>query len=128
MTTVQRVAQILGIVFILVAIVGFFSPGGRSMDMNGMMLGMFPINLLHNCVHLLLGVWGVLAARSWAGAKQYATVTGVLYLLLAVVGFVSPNGFNLVPLGGSDIWLHAVLGIVLVYFGATAKNGATATA
>lgn len=129
MTTVQRVAQIFGIVFILIAIVGFITPGGMMMDAAnpGMLLGMFPVNLLHNVVHLLFGLWGVAAARSWTGAKQYATVVGAIYLVLALLGFIASDGFGLVPLGGNDRWLHIVLAIALLYFGLTAKGDAVAT-
>lgn len=129
MTTVQRVAQIFGIVFILVAIVGFITPGGMSMDAAapGMMLGMFPVNLLHNIVHLLFGLWGLAASRSWAGSKQYATMAGGIYLVLAILGFIAPDGFGLVPLGGHDRWLHIVLAAALLYFGMTAKGDAIAT-
>lgn len=129
MTTVQRVAQIFGIVFILLAIVGFITPGGMGMDSAapGMMLGMLPVNLLHNVVHLLFGIWGLAASRSWAGAKQYGTIGGAIYLVLAVLGFIAPTGFGLVPLGGNDIGLHIVLGGALLFFGITAKNDAIAT-
>ena len=129
MTTVQRVAQIFGIVFILVAIVGFITTGGMSMDTANpaMILGLFPVNLLHNVVHLLFGLWGLAASRSWAGAKQYATIAGAIYLVLAICGFVAPDGFGLVPLGGNDRWLHIVLGVALLYFGLTAKGDAVAT-
>lgn len=129
MTTVQRVAQIFGIVFILAAIAGFITPGGMSMDAAapGMLLGMFPVNLLHNIVHLLFGLWGLAASRSWAGSKQYATVAGAIYLVLAILGFVAPDGFGLVPLGGHDRWLHIVLAAALLYFGMTAKGDAVAT-
>ena len=130
MTTVQRVAQIFGIVFILVAIVGFITPGGMMMSAGdgGMMLGMFQVNLLHNIVHLLFGIWGIAASRSWSGAKQYATIAGAIYLVLAILGFVAPDGFGLVPLGGNDRWLHVVLAAGLLYFGLTAKGDAVATA
>lgn len=129
MTTVQRVAQIFGIVFILVAIAGFITPGGMSMDATNpaMLMGMFPVNLLHNVVHLLFGLWGLAASRSWAGSKQYATVAGAIYLVLAILGFVAPDGFGLVPLGGHDRWLHIVLAAGLLYFGMTAKGDAVAT-
>ena len=70
MTTVQRVAQIFGVVFILVGVVAFFS-GSMSMD-TGLMLGLFPVNVLHNLVHLLFGVWGLAASRSFGAAKTYA--------------------------------------------------------
>ena len=85
-------------------------------------LGLFPVNLLHNIVHLVFGIWGLVAAKSFGSAKQYATVGGGIYVLLAVLGFVSPDGFGLVPLGGNDIWLHLILGLALLFSGMTAKT------
>ncbi|HJR42837.1 MAG TPA: DUF4383 domain-containing protein [Gemmatimonadaceae bacterium] len=123
MTTVQRVAQIFGVVFILLALLGFFQ--GMSME-SSLLLGLFPVNLLHNIVHLLFGLWGLAASRTFAAAKTYAQVGGVVYLLLAVFGFVDPSGFGLVPLGGNDVWLHAVIGLVLAGVGFTAKDTAVA--
>lgn len=132
MTTVQRVAQIFGIIFILIGLLGFFVPGGMDMNADmttsGMLLGMFPVNLLHNVAHLLLGVWGVLASRSFGGAKSYATIAGGLYLVLAVLGFVAPTTFGLMPIGGNDIWLHLVLAVALLYFGLTSRETTTAAA
>jgi hypothetical protein len=126
MTIVQRVAQIFGIVFILVAIVGFTATGMGNMQADPArapaLVGMFPVNVLHNIVHLLFGIWGLAASRSFSGARSYARIAGVLYLLLAVVGYVSPNGFGFVPLGGNDIWLHAVFGLVLAAAGFTARE------
>jgi hypothetical protein len=126
MTTVQRIAQIFGIVFILVAIYGFTQTGMGNMESDParapQMLGMFPVNVLHNVVHLLFGIWGLVASRTFTGARSYARIAGVLYLLLAVLGFAVPNGFGLVPLGGNDIGLHAALGLVLAIVGFTARE------
>ena len=126
MTTVQRVAQIFGIVFILVALYGFTQTGMGNMESDParapQLLGLFPVNVLHNVVHLIFGIWGLLASRSFGGAKSYAQIAGVLYLVLAVLGFVVPNGFGLVPLGGYDVWLHAALGLVLAIVGFTARE------
>ena len=91
-------------------------------------LGLFPVNVLHNVAHLILGLWGIVASRNFGSAKTYAQIAGVLYLVLAVLGFVDPTGFGLLPLGGADIALHAVLGIILAGVGFTAKPGRTATA
>ena len=126
MTTVQRIAQIFGIVFILVAIYGFTQTGMSNMEADPgrapQLLGLFPVNVLHNVVHLLFGIWGLAASRSFSGARSSARIAGVLYLLLAVLGFVVPNGFGLVPLGGYDVWLHVVLGLVLALVGFTARE------
>ena len=86
------------------------------------LLGVFPVNVLHNAVHLLFGIWGLVASRTFGGAKSYAQIAGVLYLLLAGLGFAVPNGFGLVPLGGNDVWLHLVLGLVLAVVGFAAKE------
>jgi len=122
---VQRVALIFGVVFILVALVGFITPGGlgmeASMEHAPKELGLFPVNLLHNVVHLLFGIWGVLASRTFPAAKTYCQVGGAIYIVLTVLGFVAPTTFGLIPIGGNDIWLHALLGIVLAGVGFTAR-------
>ncbi len=127
---VKRVAMVFGIVFLLVGILGLVSPGGMSMGVGspGMVLGLFPVNLLHNVVHILFGIWGLLAARTFAGAKMYAQVGGVIYIVLAICGLVAPNTFGLLPNGGNDVWLHALLGIVLAGVGFAAKNEMAARA
>ncbi|HCU10766.1 MAG TPA: DUF4383 domain-containing protein [Gemmatimonadetes bacterium] len=132
-STIQKLAAVFGVVFILVALVGFLAKGGMAMQptdpaLAAKALGIFPVNLLHNIVHLLFGAWGLAASRSWGGSKQFFTVAGVIYIVLTIVGFLSPSGFGLVPLGGSDIWLHCLLGVVMVAIGYTAKPVATPAA
>lgn len=125
MTTTQRVAQVFGAVFVLVGLLGFFVTGGSMdahMETAPRLLGLFPVNVLHNLVHLAFGVWGIVASRSWGAAKTYCQVAGVIYLVLTVLGFVSPETFGMIPIGGNDIWLHAVLGLALAYFGFTART------
>ena len=129
MTTVQRLAQIFGVVFLLVAIIGFVASGSSmeaDPEMAPKILGLFPVNLVHNGVHLGFGSWGVLASRSFEGSRNYGIIGGVLYLILAVLGYLIPDGMGLVPLGGNDIWLHALLGVALLGVGATAKKAVTA--
>ncbi len=124
-TTVQWVALVFGLGFILVAILGFVA-SGTSMESDPALapkvLGMFPVNLLHNCVHLAFGLWGLAAARTHDAARAYGRIAGVIYLVLTALGYFSPNGFGLVPLGGADVLLHLVLGLVLAGVGFTAKE------
>lgn len=131
MTTVQRAAQILGVVFILFGIAGFFATG-MSMDADvetaPRLLGLFPVNVLHNVVHLLFGGWGLWASRSYDASVMYGKGGGIAYLGLAVIGFIWPEFFGIMPIGGNDIWLHVVLGIALLAAGFTAKPTAVPTA
>jgi hypothetical protein len=120
-TLVQRVALIFGVVFLLVGVAGLLTEGGTSMEHGGLLLGLFPVNLAHNIVHILFGVWGIAASRSWDGAKAYTRIGGIIYIVLAILGFIEPDGFGIVPLGGNDIWLHLVLGLVLAGVGFTAR-------
>jgi hypothetical protein len=79
-------------------------------------------------VHLVFGVWGVLGARSAGAARSYLLGAGLVYLILAALGFVAPNGFGLVPIGGNDVGLHIFLGLGLLLSGLlTQARGGSAT-
>lgn len=41
--------------------------------------------------------------------------------MLPVLGLVAPTTFGLIPIGGNDVWLHALLGVVLAGVGFTAR-------
>jgi hypothetical protein len=125
----RNFAMIFGIVFLVIGIGGFI-PGltdhgaqpHADLTMTegyGHELGMFPINLLHNIVHIIFGVWGLAASRSLGGARTYARVVAVIYALLTVMGLVDGlnTTFGLIPLYGADVALHAVLALVAAYFG-----------
>jgi ABC-type multidrug transport system permease subunit len=120
MTAGQRLAQVFGWAFIAVGLAGFAATGG-SMEANHVLaprlFGLFPVNVLHNVVHLVFGLWGVLGARSSGAARSYLLGAGIVYLLLAALGFVAPNGLGLVPIGGNDIGLHLFLGLGLLLSG-----------
>jgi hypothetical protein len=125
-STVQIVALIFGIGFLAATIAGVLASGLTNMEADPATapraLGLFPVNALHNLVHLVFGIWGLAASRSYGGARTYCIAAGAIYLVLAAVGFLFPSGFGLVPLGGNDIWLHVLLGAPLLFFGLTAKR------
>lgn len=120
-STAQRGALIFGVVFLLVGVLGLFIPSGMSMnadmDTSARLFGLFPVNLLHNLVHIAFGVWGIVAARSFGGARTFGRVGAVVYALLVVLAFIDPTTFGLVPIGSHDIWLHAILAVGLAYIG-----------
>ena len=136
-------AMIFGIVFLIVGAGGFI-PGLTMMDMSGhaadaevtmkSMFGyelkLFPVNVLHDIVHILFGIWGLLAARTLGGARMYFRGVAIIYAVLTVMGLVPAlyTTFGLIPLYGNDVWLHAVLAIVAAYFGWMNRDTATTAA
>jgi hypothetical protein len=125
--SIQTFARIYGIVFLVVGVGGFIPGVTQPHDhpnlaveaASGMELGLFPVNALHNLVHILFGAWGLLAARSLDGSRTYARVVAIAYLLLTILGLIPATNttFGLVPIYGHDIWLHALLAGVALYFG-----------
>jgi len=129
-------ALIFGIVFLAAGVAGFIPallqpPQGGAIApgmQHQMLLGMFPVNTLHNCVHLLFGLWGLAASRGAAAAQLYARGVAIIYAVLVICGFIPSLDtlFGLVPLYGNDIWLHLALAIVAAYFGWVNRSPATA--
>lgn len=131
MTLAQRFAQIFGVIYLLVGILGFIpvppilvNPGAIQgllapfEPFNGFLLGIFAVNWLHNVAHIAIGVAGLASYRSAAGARSYAIGVGVLYLLLFVIGLIFPLTFGLLPLFGvGDLGLHLISGAVALAIG-----------
>ena len=125
---VRTFSLIFGLVFTVIGVAGFFpallTPHDAQHELMleqgaGELFGLFPVNVLHNLVHVAFGVWGLAVYRNTRGAIGYARSVAVAYALLTVFGLIP--GLNtlagLVPLHGNDIWLHAVLAAVAGYFG-----------
>lgn len=93
---------------------------------HGYLLGLFPVNALHNVVHLAVGLLGLAAWRGMFSPVRYAQGLAVFYGALAVLGFIpGPNTlFGLVPVYGHDIWLHAATALAAAWFGFRAPIGA----
>ena len=121
-------ALIVGIAFLGAGILGFVpallsSPEGapplRLESGHGNLLGLFPVNVLHNLVHLIFGVWGVVVWRNFAASRVYSRSVAIIYGVLTVLGFIPGLNtlFGLVPLHGNDIWLHGLIAAAAAYFG-----------
>jgi len=108
-------ARVFGAIFIVVGALGFVPalvPGGN-------LLGLFPVNAVHNLVHVGLGVWGVIAGASLAASLIYFRGIAIVYGVLAVLGLIPATNtlFGLAPIHGADVVLHAVLALIAAYLG-----------
>ncbi|HYS02265.1 MAG TPA: DUF4383 domain-containing protein [Candidatus Eisenbacteria bacterium] len=116
---IKRVAMAFGVIYLAAGILGMLPFLGGTFGMTpSNLLTIFSINLLHNLVHVGLGIAGLAAASSERNSRQYAQIVGIALLLLGVIGISDPV-HGVLPLGGVDIVLHLLTGAVLAYFGFT---------
>lgn len=126
-SAIQKIALIVGIVFILVGIAGFI-PGvthsaehlhGAGAQSEALLLGLFQVSILHNIVHLAFGVWGLIAAMRSGASRMFLIIGGIIYFVLWIYGLVAVGNdqLNFVPVNDADNWLHLVLALGMVLLG-----------
>ena len=129
----RKFALIFGAIYVLIGILGFvpgLSTHTPALDAahpvsvetaHGLLLGLFPINIIHNLVHIAIGAWGIFGSRTYSGAKVFAQGVAVLYGLLTILGLIPSEAtktlLGLAPIHGYDIVLHAFSALVAAYFG-----------
>ena len=125
----RRFALVVGIIYLVIGIAGFIPGLVQGQDYpdlavdagSGALLGLFPVNVVHHLVHLLIGVLGIAAYRAFDTARLYARGLAIVYGVLAVMGLISAANlhtmFGLTPLFSHDVWLHAGTAIIAAYFG-----------
>jgi hypothetical protein len=138
-TLTQKGALVFGVVFLIVGIAGFIP--GLTMDMGTMsfagdssmahLLGLFQVSVLHNIVHLLFGIVGLLAARSHSGSRSYLLIGGIIYAVLFIFGLFTAGmsgAANFVPLNAADNVLHLVLAVAMILLGIVLPRAGARTA
>ena len=83
----------------------------------GAVLGIVPVNVVANVVHLAIGVILLVASRSYSMALNAVRFFGAAYALLSVVGIFAPEGFGILPLGGVELAIHILTALVLLAVG-----------
>jgi Domain of unknown function (DUF4383) len=114
-------ATLVGGTLVIAGIIGFFyssSFGGPGKVDD--VFGILAVNGWHNVVHIVTGALGLLAAGY--AARQYALGLGVVYLAVAIWGFIIGDGHSLlgfVPVNTEDNFLHLILGVLGLAAGAS---------
>jgi len=107
------VASVIGVVLIITGVIGFI-PNPIAYSENAI----FTVNAAHNVVHIVSGLFLLAGAYTGLGSLMALRVVGILYVVVAVLGFVSGDmilGF--ISNNGGDNWLHVVLALVLLAAG-----------
>jgi uncharacterized protein DUF4383 len=119
-------AIVVGAVLVFAGVAGFFYE--TDFSTNGdkdAVFGILDVNGWHNLVHVATGALGLVLSRTLAGARTYALLLGVVYLAVAIWGFVLGDGefiLSILPVNTEDNVLHLL--ISLTGFGAYAASPA----
>jgi hypothetical protein len=119
----SKLSFLFGAVFIVVGILGFI-PGVTSGEH---LLGIFHVNSAHNAVHILTGLVALIAGGvSGYAAKTFFRVFGIIYGLVAILGFMNGNApiFGLISNNSADTWLHAGIAVASLVIGFGLKEAA----
>ncbi|WP_036376667.1 DUF4383 domain-containing protein [Micromonospora sp. ATCC 39149] len=133
---VQVAAVAVAVLFLVIGVLGFvpgITTGYDDLTFAGhtseaRLLGLFQISVLHNALHLLFGLAGLVLARRIAGARIFLAGGGALYLGLCLYGLyvkfagTEHGGANFIPLNGADNLLHLLLGLGMLALGLLLSN------
>lgn len=120
---------ICGVVLMVVGVAGFFpamlgelpedAPALAITYGSGVLWGLFPVNIMANLFHTLIGVWGATCFGSTYAARSFARSCAVIMAVLAISGFVPllNTVFGLMPVHGNNIWLHGLVAVSGAWFG-----------
>jgi hypothetical protein len=113
----KRAAILFGVVFLAVGVLGFV-PGVTNE--HEMLLGIFHVNAAHNVVHLLSGAVALACGLASAAASQwYFRIFGIVYGLVAILGFMQGDGLllGLISNNMADVWLHIAIAAASLVLG-----------
>lgn len=107
-------AFLFGVVFLALGVLGYMP----AYTPDGLLFGYFHVDNVHNIVHIISGVIGLLAAASsGAYSKLYLQIFGILYGIVTVCGFVFSGDLYIMHVNMSDNILHLAIAVVALYFG-----------
>lgn len=126
----KTLGMLFGIVFLAVGILGFV-PGVTTTGSDGMpmLLNVFMVNAVHSIVHIASGAVFLFASMAGAGpARLWFKIFGLVYAVVAVLGFMTPNGMllGMISNNPADTWLHVVLAVAMLAIGFLSPKQAAA--
>jgi hypothetical protein len=127
----QLLALALGLMFVVVGIAGWTVTGGMGWTGHdhGRTLAGFAVNPLHNLVHGLVGVAGLVLWRRPGGVRGYGLLLALLYGAVLVYGLLAAGrSWDVLNVNKADNLLHlgvAVLGLVVAAWPRPRRPGQT---
>jgi Domain of unknown function (DUF4383) len=119
----QVYALLFGVVLLAAGLLGFLYNGTFTSNehVRDAVLGILDVNGWHNVVHIVTGLLGLAAAGSYFYARAYAFGLGLVYLAIAIWGFILGDNssiLSIIPINTEDTVLHLLIGIAGISAGA----------
>ncbi len=101
--------QWVGIILIVLGILGFITGTLLNVDVKG----------LHSIIHLVSGLILVYLGFTGTSVKTGAQVFGIVYMLVAVLGFVGQGTVPVLGINTNGLYniVHFVIGVLGLYVG-----------
>jgi hypothetical protein len=114
----KTLCKVAGLIFLIVGLVGFAMPT---------LMG-FHLTPIHNIIQIVTGLIALYLgfAGSYDGAKTFCLIFGVVYILIAIIGFMAPGTLASIlghagPMTSADLMpdnvFHLVVGILFLAVG-----------
>lgn len=116
-TSLRMFAGLFGIIFIALGAMGFMP----SFLTNGKLFDLLPVDTMHNSLHLIVGVFGIIAAMKIRFTKLYFILVGILFAALAGVGFMHEGDIYGMQVGSTGNVFHVIVAILAFYLGLMRK-------
>lgn len=120
----KKLGLVIGIVFLLLGILGFINN-----PLVGSLESIFATNTAHDIVHVVTGLlFIIIALKNTAKVGITLKIFGVIYLLVAILGFLAVDAtgsgtvLGVLAVNTADNWLHVVLAIVVFAAGVLAAK------
>ncbi len=110
---IRLIAILFGIGFIFVGVAGFFP----ALTQNGLLFGIFEVNQMHNLVYIVSGVIAIIASTNYRVTKMYFLLFGLIYTIVAILGFWRNGDLFMMHVNLADNILHLGIGVVSLYLG-----------
>jgi hypothetical protein len=123
----QLYALVIGAVYLLVGVVGFFFASEFTEGSSDDQFIIFRLNHLHNLLHVALGVGWLAASRAASAANGVNTLFGIVLLLVAILGLsgidLMHTLLNIPESTDPDNFLHLTTGGIALFFGTVGAAG-----
>ena len=118
--TARTYAAVFGGLFLVLGLLGFAPglwekpPSGpplRISVFHASLFGVFAVNIILNMIHLVVGLWGVMAANNRYSSLIFARAGCMVFTILGIAALIPVNNirtlWGTVPLsGGYNEWLY----------------------